>query len=223
MPTININVGGLWRTTIEITETTTWYQLAFLIQEATGLPTDIQLTTPSMGEDRGVTGLTDGDELMVEWRERVGNHPLHYAARDENVEAIRSWVASGADVNVINTYGSTPLMFAALNWRVAAAAELMRLGAEASTVNEDGENALHFFAQRVDRWFVPSSCPPVEEMLEALVTAGLDPEARDNRGHTAYGLAYDQRETWRGRVRQLTAIAMAIEMKLPESPRPRRP
>lgn len=220
MPTINISVGGLWRTTIEITETTTWEQLRALIDRATGLPTTMQLITPSMGEN---TGLTDGDELMVEWHERAGNHPLHYAARDENVEAIRSWVASGADPNVISTDGSTPLMFAALNWKVDAAAELIRLGAKASTVNDDGENALHFFAQRVDGWFVPSSCPPVEEMLRLLVTAGLDPEARDNMGRTAYELAYNQWKTWRGRERQLAAIDMAIGMKLPEGPRPRCP
>jgi ankyrin repeat protein len=56
--------------------------------------------------------------------------------RAGNVEAVRSWVASGADINVVDEKGNTPLMFASSCHRAECVAEMLRLGADARRDNK---------------------------------------------------------------------------------------
>mgnify|MGYP000902626686 CR=1 FL=1 len=109
------------------------------------------------------------------------------AGVDGNVDAVRSWVASGADINVVDKYGNTPLMFASQGLRSECVAEMLRLGADARRVNNDGRTALHLTAS-ADRGGDGGG------VVRQLVAAGCDAAVRDNDGHTAVELA----RTWHG-------------------------
>ena len=99
-----------------------------------------------------------------------------------NVDAVRSWVASGAEINVVNKGAITPLMWASLKHHTECVAEMLRLGADARRVDNFGETALHWIAfagRRGDGGGV----------VRQLVAAGCDAAVRDNDGHTAVELA----------------------------------
>ena len=99
-----------------------------------------------------------------------------------NVDAVRSWVASGAEINVVDKYGNTPLMLASQGLHSECVAEMLRLGADARRVDNDGMTALHWIAyggRRGDGVGV----------VRQLVAAGCDAAVRDNDGHTAVELA----------------------------------
>ena len=76
---VGVSVGGLWRTSVTVTEKTTWRVLKELIYKKTGLSYYTQRLTP-YGEDLDAAcGLGDGDEVMCEWELDEGWHPLHWA------------------------------------------------------------------------------------------------------------------------------------------------
>ena len=76
---VGVSVGGLWRTSVSVTDTTTWKKLKQLICSKTGVDGVYQRLTPD-GEDwDAACGLGDGDEVMCEWELLYGEHPLHYA------------------------------------------------------------------------------------------------------------------------------------------------
>ena len=76
---VSVSCGGLWRTSVTVTEDTTWEQLKQLIRTKTGIRESDQRLTPC-GEDESVAcGLGDGDEVMCEWELPSGGHPLHFA------------------------------------------------------------------------------------------------------------------------------------------------
>ena len=81
---VNVSIGGLWRTTVEVTADTTWLQLKQLIHIKAAVPELYQHLTPS-GDYSKACGLGDGDEVMCEWGDmQSGRHPLHLAG--EQVE-----------------------------------------------------------------------------------------------------------------------------------------
>ena len=76
---VGVSVGGLWRTSVSVTDTTTWWELKRLICSKTGVLEGYQRLTPD-GEDwSAACGLGDGDEVMCEWELDYGRHPLHEA------------------------------------------------------------------------------------------------------------------------------------------------
>ena len=101
------------------------------------------------------------------------------AGRDGNVDAVRSWVASGADINVVNERGITPLMWASGYHRAECVAEMLRLGADARRVNNNRMTALHSVALR------GSDGGGGAEVVRLLVAAGCDAAVRNNDGRTA--------------------------------------
>ena len=105
------------------------------------------------------------------------------AGLDGNVDAVRSWVASGADINVVDKNGTTPLMFASRGLHSECVAEMLRLGADARRVNDFGWTALHRVA------LSPSRHGDGVGVFRQLVAAGCDAAVRDNDGHTAVELA----------------------------------
>ena len=68
-----------------------------------------------------------------------------------NVDAMRSWVASGAVINVVDMYGMTPLMLASRYLYTECVAEMLRLGADARRVDNRGMTALHWVAELAGR------------------------------------------------------------------------
>ena len=76
---VGVSVGGLWRTSVSVTETTTWRELKRLICSKTGVPEWSQRLTPDGERGSAACGLGDGDEVMCEWKLPGGRHPLHFA------------------------------------------------------------------------------------------------------------------------------------------------
>ena len=101
------------------------------------------------------------------------------AGEDGNVDAVRSWVASGADINVVSERGTTPLMYASECHRAECVAEILRLGADARRVNNVGMTALHWVAER------GFGGGGGAEVVRLLVAAGCDAAVRDDVGRTA--------------------------------------
>ena len=76
---VGVDVGGLWRTSVSVTDTTTWRELKRLICGKTGVPRWNQRLTPDGEDGSAACGLGDGDEVMCEWVLPGGSHPLHWA------------------------------------------------------------------------------------------------------------------------------------------------
>ena len=80
---VSVSVGGLWRTSVDVTARTTWKQLKELIWNKTAIRESAQRLTPSGEDETAACGLGDGDEVMCEWGRLVlGAHPLHCAGED---------------------------------------------------------------------------------------------------------------------------------------------
>lgn len=127
------------------------------------------------------------------------------AGEDGNVDAVRSWVASGADINVVDERGVTPLMDASYWHRAECVAEMLRLGADARRVDNNGKTALH--------WVAGLGCDVGggAEVVRLLVAAGCDAAVRDNDGRTAVEYARHTRggDEWARVVEGWVAAAMA--------------
>lgn len=76
---VGVSVGGLWRTSVSVTEETTWSELKRLIRNKTGVRVGYQRLTPDGEDEHAACGLGDGDEVMCEWELDDGWHPLHRA------------------------------------------------------------------------------------------------------------------------------------------------
>lgn len=121
-----------------------------------------------------------------------------------SANVVRSWAASGADINVVDTRGETPLMRATFYEIVECVAELLRLGADARCVNNCGETALHVLAHQ------GHDAGGGAEVVRLLVAAGCDAAVRDNDGRTAVELARHLRGAeWGREVEGWVAAAMA--------------
>ena len=118
---------------------------------------------------------------------------------------MRSWVASGADINVVNEYGNTPLMAASCCHRAECVAEMLRLGADARRVDNRRMTALHRVAE-LGRDLGGA------EVVRLLVAAGCDAAVRDNNGRTAVEYArrtFGGGDEWGREVEGWIAAAMA--------------
>jgi ankyrin repeat protein len=67
---------------------------------------------------------------------------LHFAAREGQLEAARTLVAAGADLNITDEYGSTPLILATVNGHLDVAGALLEAGADPKIADEWGRTAI---------------------------------------------------------------------------------
>jgi signal peptidase I len=93
--------------------------------------------------------------------------PLHRAARGGDVDALRSLLASGADVDGRDAVGSTALMHAAERQRVSAVAALLAASADAVAVN----------AWAWDAALYASTGPQADALLALLAQSGVAAES----------------------------------------------
>lgn len=101
--------------------------------------------------------------------------PLHRAAYNEDVAAVKQLIANGAAVNSVNRYGVTALSLAAENGNAAIVEALLAAGANPNAARPGGETPL-MSASRA------GSLPAVR----ALLNAGADVHAADTQfGQTA--------------------------------------
>jgi hypothetical protein len=99
---------------------------------------------------------------------------LIWAARYNNILAIRALLAAGADLSIQTNIGNTALMVAAYNNNTEAIGALLAASADVSTQNNFGDMALMVAANRGNAF-----------AISALLAAGADVNAQNNDGETA--------------------------------------
>jgi ankyrin repeat protein len=67
---------------------------------------------------------------------------LHFAAREGRLEAARTLIAAGADLDILDEYGSTPLILATVNGHYDVAGALLEAGADPKIADEWGRTAV---------------------------------------------------------------------------------
>lgn len=124
-------------------------------------------------------GTTNNEEQKTETTEtntapQSGNS-IHAAVIAGDVEAVKSIIASGADLNEKEPAGgSSPLMTACVFGKTEIAKVLIDAGADLNVTNNDGSTALHtaaFFCRT--------------EIVKALLNKGIDTSVVNNSGATA--------------------------------------
>lgn len=100
--------------------------------------------------------------------------PLHHAASNGNIKAVRVLLEHGAEVDARNFGGFTPLHWAAAEGHLDCVQLLLEHGADIEAVTKDGWPPLHM-AARWDR----------VELVKFLLEEGADPNARTKDGRSA--------------------------------------
>lgn len=115
----------------------------------------------------GATNLARADE------------PLADAARDGNVDALRSQLAAGANVNQRFDIGQSALIIAAQYGHLAAVRTLADKGADLNLRDNNGDTALHLAASYNQR-----------TVVQFLLDTGADPRIKNDAGYDV--LSYTQ-------------------------------
>jgi ankyrin repeat protein len=176
MRRISVNVGGLWRTLVELKEEATWWDLKTEIEKMTGIKQSFQIMMTG-NEIYKRCELEEGDDAFCDWKTPNGDHPLHYAALTGNIEAIMSWLASGADINITNKCKHTPLMYACHNAKYME--KLLELGANVHAIDITGGTVLHYLAYVFGHDFEKT-----KTISKILIKAGCNPKATNNKNET---------------------------------------
>jgi len=137
-----------------------------------------------------------------------GTTALHFAADGDNREIVELLVRAGANVKAANRYGATPMWLASVNGNAAVIDVFLKAGADPNTALPEGETVLMAAArtgnldavklllghraalnakegwhgQTALMWAAAEGHPGV---VQALLDAGADMQARSNGGFTA--------------------------------------
>jgi ankyrin repeat protein len=159
-----------------------------LIAKKSELP-DVFVAVVAGTADR-LTAIVKAEPGVVKLKNRRGLTPLHVAAREGQMQAVRTLIASKADVKAIDdpkkedgySNGWTPLHFAAIQGKTEVAAILLDHGADVNAADQRGKHtALHFAAFNGN-----------VELVKLLLAKNADRDAKDKQNRTPLALAKEQ-------------------------------
>ena len=143
------------------------------------------------GEVQGIAPISTNPDprqpgLVGKWG---GLTPLLHAARAGHAEAVRALVDGGADIDQTSGDGTSPLLIAMLNGHFDVGLELLERGADPNVASDPGATPLYAVinVQWAGTSFYPQPRAHEEqtadylEVMEALLRAGADPNARLTR------------------------------------------
>jgi ankyrin repeat protein len=118
-----------------------------------------------------------------------GMTALLHAARQGHVEAVEALIGHGAEIDQRSADGTTPLLIASINGHFDLAVRLLELGADPNAASDAGATALY---GAINLQWGPTSWYPQPnafkqqstsylDLMEALLKAGADPDARLER------------------------------------------
>jgi hypothetical protein len=107
--------------------------------------------------------------------EEWGRVPLHYAAMERSIEAVRQHLKQTGDPNPRDHEGWTPLLFAGRSANPDVLALLLDAGARIDAVTNQGHPALY--------WAIAGSGQDPTGAIRILRLRGADPTARTMQGH----------------------------------------
>ena len=106
------------------------------------------------------------------------HYPLHRAAMNVNIDALRALINAKADVNARDSQRETPLHMAARNGIIFVVRFLLNAGADVNAIDRQHETPLHKAAERIER-----------DVVRFLLDAGAKINARDTQGETPLHMA----------------------------------
>ena len=104
--------------------------------------------------------------------------PIHYAARNGNLNQVKTLLNQGVPVNSRDEYSFTPLHLASRRGRLSVVQELLKRGAHVNPRTRSGMTPLYLAAY----WNNP-------HVVHALIRAGANPKYGSIYGHRAHNNA----------------------------------
>jgi ankyrin repeat protein len=95
-----------------------------------------------MGGGADIQKILQANPAMRDARTGLGSTPLHLAATNPDVTAVKALLAAGADVNAKDMDGNTPLHMAAYTNKIEAAKVLLEAGADVNAESSGGRTPL---------------------------------------------------------------------------------
>lgn len=95
-----------------------------------------------MGSGADVARIIKENPAMRDARTGLGSTPLHLAATNPDVSALKALLAAGANVNAKDDDGNTPLHMAAYTNRIEAAKVLLEAGADVNAKTTAGRTPM---------------------------------------------------------------------------------
>ena len=95
-----------------------------------------------MGSGKEVVEILKANPAMRDARTGLGSTPLHLAATNPDVSALKALLAAGADVNARDVDGNTPLHMAAYTNRTENAKVLLEAGADVNAETTGGRTPI---------------------------------------------------------------------------------
>lgn len=95
-----------------------------------------------LGTGAQVQAILKANPAARDVRTNLGATPLHLAATNRDISALKALIAAGADTNVRDGEGNTPLHLAAFTQHAAHAQALLEAGADPTLKSNAGRDSL---------------------------------------------------------------------------------